>query len=156
LWSSDEPQFSGRFFSFRDVVLEPRPHRQPGPPVWVGGNTRRQVRRSIEHGDGWVPWQLAFDELAELISYGRELIERRGSAAPWHVVAPFPTIDLLGRGAGGAAPDVLRAAPADVAAEIERYRALGVDRLHVGFVSTSCDELLDQLEAFATQVAVLL
>ena len=27
---------------------------------------------------------------------------------------------------------------------------------HVGFVSTSCDELRDQLEAFATQVMVLL
>jgi probable F420-dependent oxidoreductase len=156
LWAADTPEFSGRFFSFRDVILEPRPQRRPNPPIWVGGNTRRQVRRSVERGDGWVPWQLSYEELTELMAYGRELVERRGTSAPWHVVAPFPTLDLLGRTRGAAESDVVRAAPADIAAEIERYRALGVGRLHVSFKSESCAELLDQLEAFATQVAVLL
>jgi probable F420-dependent oxidoreductase len=155
LWSADAPEFSGRFFSFRDVVLEPRPHRRPHPPIWVGGNTRRTVRRSVEHGDGWVPWQLGYDELASLMTYGRDLAAGRSGAA-WHVVAPFPTMDLLGRRSSATAVDVLRASPPDVASEIDRYRALGVGRLHVSFVSESCEELLDQLEAFATQVAVLL
>jgi len=154
LWSADAPEFSGRFFSFRDVILEPRPHRRPHPPIWVGGNTRRTVRRSVEHGDGWVPWQLGYDELATLMTYGRELAARRAGA--WQVVAPFPAMDLLGRRSSAAAPEALRASPAELAAEIDRYRALGVGRLHVSFVSESCDELLDQMEAFATQVAVLL
>jgi hypothetical protein len=90
------------------------------------------------------------------MAYGRELVEKRGAGAPWHVVAPFPTLDLLGRAGGAADPEVRRGSPADIAAEIERYRALGVGRLHVSFVNRSCDELLDQLEAFASQVAVLL
>lgn len=156
LWRDDTPEFSGRYFSFRDVILEPRPHRRPNPPIWVGGNTRRQVRRSVERGDGWVPWQLSYDELAELTAYGRELVDKLGRVEPWHVVAPFPTLDLLGRSRGESAAKVLRAPPADIAAEIERYRRLGVGSLHVSFASTSCDELLEQLEAFATQVAVLL
>ncbi len=67
-----------------------------------------------------------------------------------------PTASRSRRRVSTAESDVLRKQPADIAAEIDRYRALGVGRLHVSFVSESCDELLDQLEAFATQVAVLL
>lgn len=153
LWTSDAPRFEGRYTRFRDVILEPRPHRRPHPPILVGGNGRRAVRRSVEHGDGWVPWQVERDELAELIAYGRELAATRSRTTAWQVVAPFPTVDLLGRSRAGAA---LRLPPADLAAEIDCYRRLGVARLHLGFASESCAELLDQLEAFATQVMVLL
>lgn len=157
LWTAPEASFDGPTIKFRDLVLDPRPHRTPHPPIWVGGNTRRNVRRSVERGDGWVPWQLSFAELAELVAYGRELAQRAERSAPWQVVAPFPTLDLLQRAGGSrGGGDVLRVSPADVAAEIERYRALGVGRLHVSFVSESCDELLEQMDAFATQVAVLL
>jgi len=154
LWTGTPESFEGRFFSFRDVTVEPRPHRRPHPPIWVGGNAKRTVRRAVERGDGWVPWQLSFEELAALMAYGRELLERRGGGS-WDVVAPFPTVDLLRRGADRS-DDVLAASPADVAARVERYRALGVGRLHVSFVSTSCAELLEQLEAFASEVMVLL
>lgn len=154
LWTGEPAEFRGRWFSFRDVILEPRPCRAPHPPIWVGGNTRRTVRRSIERGDGWVPWQLTYDELAALIAYGRELVARRGGGA-WQVVAPFPIMDLLRRGTA-ADQQALRLPPADLAARIERYRALGVHRLHVSFVSESCEELLEQLDAFASEVMVLL
>ena len=148
---------SGRFFSFRDVVLEPRPHRRPHPPIWVGGNTRRTVRRAVEHGDGWVPWQLELRRAADA--------DRRTDASSQPGAAGrdrgtswrrFRTIDLLGRRRRRRRGAMSCARAADVAAEIDRYRALGVGRFHVSFVSESCDELLDQLEAFATQVAVLL
>lgn len=155
LWGTDEPAFEGRRFRFRDVALAPRPHRRPWPPIWVGGNNRRAVRRAVEHGDGWVPWQLDLAALAGLLGYGRELAGEIGRERDWQVVAPFPTLDLLGASAAPA-PGVLRAPPADVAAEIARYRDLGVARLHVSFVSASCDELIEQLEAFASEVMVLL
>ncbi|HEY8518016.1 MAG TPA: TIGR03619 family F420-dependent LLM class oxidoreductase [Candidatus Binatia bacterium] len=154
LWSGEPAEFHGRWFSFRDVVLDPRPHRAPRPPIWVGGNGRRAVRRAVEHADGWIPWQLELDELAALIAYGRALLERRGGG-PWQVVAPFPTLDLLHRDAG-CRDGGLRLPPSEVAALVDRYRALGVARLHMSFVSASCAELLEQLEAFASEVMVLL
>ena len=37
------------------VVCRPTPLQQPHPPVWVGGNSRRAIRRAVTLGDGWVP-----------------------------------------------------------------------------------------------------
>src|SRR2546428_14083307 len=33
----------------------PRPVQQPHPPIWVGGNSRRAIRRAVLLGDGWMP-----------------------------------------------------------------------------------------------------
>ena len=37
------------------VLSLPRPVQQPGPPIWIGGNSTRAIRRAVELGDGWVP-----------------------------------------------------------------------------------------------------
>jgi probable F420-dependent oxidoreductase len=37
------------------VVQLPMPAQPGGPPVWIGGNSRRAMRRAVELGDGWVP-----------------------------------------------------------------------------------------------------
>jgi alkanesulfonate monooxygenase SsuD/methylene tetrahydromethanopterin reductase-like flavin-dependent oxidoreductase (luciferase family) len=34
-WSEEIFSYAGRFWSYRDVALWPRPVQQPGPPIWV-------------------------------------------------------------------------------------------------------------------------
>jgi alkanesulfonate monooxygenase SsuD/methylene tetrahydromethanopterin reductase-like flavin-dependent oxidoreductase (luciferase family) len=36
--------------------MAPRPRQHPHPPIWVGGNSRRAIRRAVELGDGWIPF----------------------------------------------------------------------------------------------------
>ena len=55
LWTQEHPKFSGKFFRFSDVLFAPRPVQQPSPPIWVGGNSSRALRRVAELGDGWLP-----------------------------------------------------------------------------------------------------
>jgi alkanesulfonate monooxygenase SsuD/methylene tetrahydromethanopterin reductase-like flavin-dependent oxidoreductase (luciferase family) len=44
--------FHGRFFSFDDLGVFPKP--APGAiPIWIGGHTPRAMRRVAELGDGW-------------------------------------------------------------------------------------------------------
>src|SRR5262245_31982063 len=33
----------------------PLPVQNPHPPIWIGGNGDRAMRRAVEHGDGWSP-----------------------------------------------------------------------------------------------------
>jgi probable F420-dependent oxidoreductase len=47
--------FSGRFFSFEDVVIAPGPAQPGGPPLWVGGRSPAAIRRAASLGDGWIP-----------------------------------------------------------------------------------------------------
>jgi probable F420-dependent oxidoreductase len=47
--------FSGRFFAFEDVEIEPGPAQPGGPPLWVGGRSPAAIRRAATLGDGWIP-----------------------------------------------------------------------------------------------------
>src|SRR5258705_463901 len=38
-WTQDIASYEGRFVTFRDVPTAPKPVRQPGPPIWVGGSS---------------------------------------------------------------------------------------------------------------------
>jgi probable F420-dependent oxidoreductase len=53
VWESDSTTFSGDFFDVRDVTLNPRPFRQPAPPIVIGGRTTAALRRAARFGDRW-------------------------------------------------------------------------------------------------------
>src|SRR5207237_10758789 len=55
LLSAEEASFTGEFFSFDRVRPLIRPVQQPHPPIYVGGNGKRAIRRAAELGDGWLP-----------------------------------------------------------------------------------------------------
>ena len=62
--------FSGRWIDFEDVLFEPRP--APPPPLLVGGNHEKALRRAALLGDGWHPLFLEPEDYAR----GRAQIER--------------------------------------------------------------------------------
>ncbi|MEE3326609.1 MAG: TIGR03619 family F420-dependent LLM class oxidoreductase [Myxococcota bacterium] len=84
--------------------LRPLPTSRPHPPLWVGGNSRRAIRRAVDHGDGWMPFPNAasvstrtrtpkletLDDLAERIDYLREYSEEVGRRQPLDICfVPF-------------------------------------------------------------------
>lgn len=60
------PEFHGEFYDYAGFVVEPQA-RQPRVPLWIGGRTLRSLRRATTYGDGWVPFGLGRDELADLL-----------------------------------------------------------------------------------------
>jgi probable F420-dependent oxidoreductase len=56
LWT--EPLVDGLHF-------EPRPVQKPHPPIWVGGNSKRGIRRTVELGDCWHPTRPTADDVRE-------------------------------------------------------------------------------------------
>ncbi|MFL6239471.1 MAG: TIGR03619 family F420-dependent LLM class oxidoreductase [Actinomycetes bacterium] len=64
-WGRHVPEFAGTHWSFRDFVVEPSgvPRRLE---IWVGGQSRRSLRRAALLGDAWIPFRLTEPELREL------------------------------------------------------------------------------------------
>ena len=81
LWSSKHASFHGKYYSFDDVNLEPKPAQQPCP-VYIAGTPRptqigergveRALRRMARYADGWMSNQI---ELAMFQDYKVRLKE---------------------------------------------------------------------------------
>ena len=65
-WGESVPEYHGDFYDFAGFLVEPHA-LQEHVPMWIGGRTRRSLRRAATHGDGWVPFGLSLDELEVLL-----------------------------------------------------------------------------------------
>ena len=56
LWTKDEPEFEGRYVSFRNVAFEPKPVQKPHLPIWMGGDADGALKRAARFASGWWPF----------------------------------------------------------------------------------------------------
>lgn len=154
-WLDEYPDHQGAQWRVHDLGQRPRPVQQPRPPIWVGGSTRAALRRAAERGDGWLPQGVPEMGMPAAIAYVRDQRARaRGNApieigmnAPWLYVGR-PSFDLRPTDRGGS--------PAELAEIFHAIKRLGVQHCGVRFRTRSCVELLEQIEAFGTEVAPLI
>ena len=55
-WSGESVSFTGTGYRAAGNTMLPRPRQRPRPPLWIGGNSRRAIRRAVESADGWSPF----------------------------------------------------------------------------------------------------
>ena len=60
--------FSGRYFSFEGIEIEPGPAQAGGPPLWVGGRSEAAIERAATLGDGWIPLWVSPERFAAAAS----------------------------------------------------------------------------------------
>jgi F420-dependent oxidoreductase-like protein len=54
LWSQPQTTFAGRYYQITDAYCEPKPLRQPRPPIMIGGaGEKRMLRVIAKHADQW-------------------------------------------------------------------------------------------------------
>jgi hypothetical protein len=95
LWRPGPVSFEGRWYSFADVYLEPKPLRADGPRLWFGGMSVGPwiVRRLVQYGHGFHPFgQPGAEELQSL----RDAMESSGRS--------FAELEVVG-GIRGRFPD---------------------------------------------------
>jgi probable F420-dependent oxidoreductase len=56
LWTSESPEFRGKYVSFKDVAFEPKPIQKPHLPIWIGGDAEPALKRAARYASGWFPW----------------------------------------------------------------------------------------------------
>lgn len=65
--SRPEPAYAGKYFSYSGIALRPFALQSP-MPIWVGGRTRRSLRRAVELADGWMPFGLGLDDIGLMLT----------------------------------------------------------------------------------------
>ena len=154
-WRDEYPQHAGPTWPVRDLGQRPRPVQQPRPPIWIGGSTKGALRRAAERGDGWLPQGIPEMGMPAAIAFIREHRARTRDDAPIEIGMNAPWL-YIGRPAFDAGPQTRSGTPAELAEILRGIKALGVQHCGVRFRSRSCDELIDQIEAFGHDVAPLI
>jgi probable F420-dependent oxidoreductase len=98
-WTGEVVHASGPEFDAPGHVALPTPVQQPGPPIWIGGNAPRAMRRAAARGDGWIPMPApakfaqrvrtapleSLDDLRRMLGTLHEEAERAGRTTPLDV-----------------------------------------------------------------------
>jgi probable F420-dependent oxidoreductase len=127
--SSNEPAYEGEFYSFSGLTVDPCAV-QPHVPIWVGGRTKRSLRRAVTLADGWSPFYVSIDQAAEWL-------QTVDLPSGFEVVMPAADpLDPVG------APDATREV-------LQALAAGGTTMLSARFVHHSFEHYLEQLHALA-------
>ena len=147
-WTGRSVRTAGSHFAVAGNTMLPRPVQEPHPPIWIGGNSRRAIRRAVDLADGWVPMPNpattavrrhspaleTLDDLCERISYAHAYARSVGRSEPLTVA--FSLGGLAEPGAGGrpgADAGGAGLAPEDaLVALAEELAAAGVSHLYAG------------------------
>jgi len=54
LWSGEEVNHEGEHFRVQGQRLSVLPAQQPRPPIWIGANNTKTIRRAARIGDAWI------------------------------------------------------------------------------------------------------
>jgi len=145
------PDHDGAVWTVHDVGLRPRPVQHPRPPIWVGGNTPGALRRAAARGDGWLPQGTFRDQLPGQIAAIRAHRRTVRGDDPIEIGANSPWL-YVGRPRFELGPDTVTGSGEKIAAALLELKAMGVSHCGVRFRTRSCDELCEQIEAFAADV----
>ena len=103
-WTGQSVSFQGQFFQADGHTMQPAPKQQPGPPIWIGGNSTRAMRRAVEKAQGWMPFPVTpkasrytrtadletLDDLAARMQRARQMADDIGRKDPLDVCfVPF-------------------------------------------------------------------
>lgn len=120
LWTEEFVQFRGSFYECVDWTCNPKPVRPEGIPIWLGGESKKQLERAGTYGDGWLATMKSFGTLKDDFTIAREAAERAGRDPA--------ALKLSIEGAGALTPENL-----DKTAEgLGRLRDMGIFHAIVG------------------------
>ena len=160
VWSEESPTFHGRYFSLTSrVKFNPKPAQKPYPPIWVGGESPRAMRRAAALGDAWYPIGSNPHYPLRTLDQLRSATQRlRGYAAeagrePQEIGLSFVAPQLEIRDGGEeSSGDLFVGDAVKVVADVRAVEQLGFSYLSFDFIKRSLDETLEGMNLFAEKV----
>jgi probable F420-dependent oxidoreductase len=169
--------FDGKYYSFTDLQLFPKPKQNPFA-LYIGGHNMAAIDRAAKMGQGWLPGWRPFHEIAERIqqlrqraeAFGRDpkeievapqfslLIGKTDEAAEQTymqsgLVAHRKSLAYTGRDPVHQVTANLVGSPQSIIDKIHRLKEMGVDHCSAMAIAVnSQQEYLEQIHWFAEEI----
>lgn len=162
LWTGEAVSFSGRFYSFEEILCQPAPVQKPHPPIWIGGSSKAALRRAARFGDGWhpvganpgVPLRPAeFIEARDELFRLAEAAGRDPGAITLSYKVPVSDPALGEHYARLGERQPFAGTPAQIVDDIAGFARLGVQEFIFDFRSNEVEESLAKMERFSGIIA---
>ncbi|HEX2756768.1 MAG TPA: TIGR03619 family F420-dependent LLM class oxidoreductase [Candidatus Limnocylindrales bacterium] len=154
LWSGSGEPFAGRFHTVSDYRFGPLPAQGVGLPIWIGGRADAALERAGRLADGYHSSASGPESFARRVPVIRAAADAAGR--------PMPTLSARVRVAfdepvdsAEPRPYAMRGSAEDVAAEVAKFAALGVEHLAIFFEADTIEAFLADAERFTAEVAPL-
>jgi probable F420-dependent oxidoreductase len=127
--ANNEPAYEGEYYSFGGLTVDPCA-LQPHMPIWIGGRTKRSLRRALTLADGWCPFNVS-------IATAAEWLQAREVPPGFEVVLPAERpLDPLKE------PEMTRNI-------LQAMAAAGTTTVSARFIHHSFEHYLEQIHALA-------
>ncbi|MGH1481900.1 MAG: LLM class F420-dependent oxidoreductase [Geminicoccales bacterium] len=158
LWSEGDPHFDGKHVQFGNIHFSPKPVQKPHLPIWIGGESRPALRRTVRYGDVWFPVANNPRHPLNSISLFKKGIKKLHDMADEHDRDPDSiglalfanwfdekkTIELE-----TGERHLLTGKPEDIAEDMDALADLGVRDVIFNFQRETLEQSLDSMQHFA-------
>ena len=133
--------------------------QQPRIPIWVGGHTRRALRRTAKYGDAWHPSRQTPEYVTRNLPYLYEQVDAEGRSADEITISlkrslHISDIGVSGGGSGGAVTGGgVVGDTQSVIEDVKKCADIGIHQLTYDFRTSDIDECIRILEHFAGEIA---
>ncbi len=120
---------TGEFYSFGGLTVDPCA-LQAHVPIWIGGRTRRSLRRAVTLADGWCPFNVPVATAADWLQ-------------AWELPDDFEVVLMAEQ------PLDPVGNPGPTAETLRTMAAAGTTTLSAVFIAHSLEHYLEQIHALA-------
>ena len=155
-WSPGPTTFHGRFFSFDNMHVNPKPLQQPHPPIWVGGSGAASLRRAARFADVWQPTPTPLPDLISNQAYLRDVCAGIERKEPPRTRMSFRVnfSNITGSSSSGGNRPTGQGTAEQVTSDMKRYRhEAGLEEFQINFNGCgSLHQLLDSMDVLVQEV----
>ena len=156
LWTERDPEYHGTYYRFSGIQFLPKPVQQPSIPIWVGGHTRRALRRTAKYGDCWHTTRQTPDFVAQHLPYLRQQTEQAGRDPAAITISLKRSLHFTDLGFperdGVRSGGMVLGTTQDVLDDVAYCREVGIDQLTYDFRVDGIDDQIRVMEHLADRV----